>query len=142
MITHHLVKKDSLWSKYNIRHCTLCGKKLARQPSKTGLCVSCKNKKYLPHLNKKSPNVTGDKNKKWKGDAVGYRNIHAWVQRQLGKANKCSKNLSHKATTFHWANVSGDYKRDLSDWRELCPKCNFSDGVKMHQRYKEVRVII
>ena len=34
-------------------------------------------------------------------------------------------------------NVSGQYKRELSDWVSLCPGCNHKDGVKVHSRFKE-----
>lgn len=43
------MNKDSIWSKYNIRNFT-CGKKLCRG-NKTGLCVSCRNKKYPDDIN-------------------------------------------------------------------------------------------
>lgn len=63
----------------------------------------------------------------WKGDNVGYRGLHLWVQKHLGKANHCEKDISHKSTRYHWGNISKDYKRDLSDWMQLCPSCNLLD---------------
>ena len=72
----------------------------------------------------------------WKGDNVGYDALHDWVNRYLGKANKCSNNPSHKSPVYYWANISGEYKRELSDWRELCPKCNKNDGIKIPERLK------
>ncbi len=63
------------------------------------------------------------KNPRWKGDAVGYMALHRWIHRKLGKAKKCTNNPTHKARVFRWANKSGEYKRDLNDWVELCPSC-------------------
>ena len=71
----------------------------------------------------------GPKNINWRGDDISYRGIHKWVERQLGKAIKCVKNPSHKSTRYHWANVSGKYKRDLNDFRQLCPSCNMKERV-------------
>ena len=72
----------------------------------------------------------------YKGDNVGYRAIHAWVGRRLGKASQCSINPKHTGR-FVWANKSGNYERDLSDWHMLCQSCNFNDGVKIHSRFKK-----
>lgn len=73
----------------------------------------------------------------WKGDSVSYRNLHRWIERRLGKANKCSNDSTHFSTRYHWANISGEYKRELTDWRELCPSCNLNDGVKIASRFME-----
>lgn len=66
----------------------------------------------------------GEVNGEWKGDNVSYRNLHRWVERWKGKASECSNDNSHFSTRYHWANISGEYKRDLDDFRQLCPSCN------------------
>lgn len=62
----------------------------------------------------------------WKGDRVGYRGLHLWVESILGKPHYCDEcgntKLSHRH--YHWANVSGNYKRITTDWRRLCAKCH------------------
>lgn len=58
----------------------------------------------------------------WKGDKYGYQGIHAWIRRQKGKATTCTTCLDTK--NVQWANKSGEYKRDLNDWIELCGKCH------------------
>lgn len=73
--------------------------------------------------------MEGDKNGSWKGEDVGYRAIHYWVVQRLGKAKRCSKDILHKSTRYHWANISHEYKRDLNDWIELCPSCNCKDRI-------------
>lgn len=65
---------------------------------------------------------------------VGYAGLHAWVKRQNGKAKKCIN--GHIAKRYYWANKSGEYKRDLNDWHELCQSCNERDGIKKHERFK------
>lgn len=67
----------------------------------------------------------GNKNIFWKGDNVSYRALHSWVVRWLGRPNKCERcgrvGYGH---WMHWANLSGNYLRDLSDWIRLCAKCH------------------
>lgn len=75
----------------------------------------------------KRPDVEGELNQNWKGDSVSYRSLHKWVARKLGKANRCENNPLHKSTRYHWANISHEYKRDLSDWKQMCPSCNCRD---------------
>lgn len=69
---------------------------------------------------------SGENHYKWKGDKVGYRSLHAWVAKKLGRPNKCDncKIKSDKFRYFHWSNISGKYKRDLSDWQRLCRECH------------------
>jgi hypothetical protein len=74
---------------------------------------------------------TGERNKLWKGNNVGYHALHAWVKRQLGTPKVCSE--CHKTFEnprhIHWANKSGLYKRDTADWVRLCAWChNEMDG--------------
>ena len=60
---------------------------------------------------------------------VKYRRLHNWVARYLGKANHCEKcGLNklppNKKIYFHWSNISKKYKRELTDWKQLCVKCH------------------
>ncbi len=75
---------------------------------------------------KKLPQNSGENNINWKGDVVGYRSLHTWVIRHLGQPDKCEDcgkdNLS--GHLIHWANISGKYKRNLTDWKRLCVKCH------------------
>lgn len=55
-----------------------------------------------------------------------YRAIHHWANNNIGKPDTCIKcgtsGLSgHK---IHWANISSEYKRDISDWMRLCTSCH------------------
>ena len=71
----------------------------------------------------------GVKNKNWKGDSVGYTSLHMWVYRKLGKANHCVECDADEIPKgykrfFQWSNISQYYRRDLSDWRQLCVICH------------------
>jgi endogenous inhibitor of DNA gyrase (YacG/DUF329 family) len=75
----------------------------------------------------------GDNHHAWKGDFPSYSALHYWLYRQVGKATYCSNNKKHKSTVYHWANISGEYKRDINDFMQLCPSCHFKHddiGVK------------
>lgn len=53
-----------------------------------------------------------------------YINIHYWVYKKYGKAKYCANNNDHKSKRYEWANISGKYKKDISDWKQLCPSCH------------------
>lgn len=113
------------------------GKKRSQETRlKMSLAKKGKMPKFIPdNTGRKRPDITAEKNFNWKGDNVSYRSLHKWVECYLGKANSCSNNSLHISTRYHWGNISGQYKRELSDWRELCPKCNKNDGVKIPDRF-------
>lgn len=76
-------------------------------------------------LGKKIPKLQGERSHMWKGDLVGYRALHKWVERTLGTPSQCV--FCFKQATghnIHWANVSGHYKRDITDWVRLCAECH------------------
>jgi hypothetical protein len=66
----------------------------------------------------------GSKNHNWKGNSVGYRCLHLWVERRLGKPKCCDECGELGLKRYHWANKSGKYKREITDWLRLCPKCH------------------
>lgn len=75
--------------------------------------------------NKGIPSEIKDEHKfNWKGDKVGYGGLHQWIGRKLGKPKKCEDCGTIKAKMYNWANISGEYKRDLKDWKRLCRKCH------------------
>lgn len=86
------------------------------------------------------PRVTGlfgEKSPSWKGEKVGYRGLHIWVQMMLGKPEYCTKcGIQGNGHNMHWANISGEYRRDITDWIRLCAKCHGKfdkeKGVRKH----------
>lgn len=64
---------------------------------------------------------------RWEGDKVGYTTLHNWIKRHLVKSDICDSCGQKKPLDL--ANVSGKYKRDITDWEWLCRKCHMSkDG--------------
>lgn len=129
--------------------CIKCGKQLKRKRL-SGMCNSCvkigrkmsnetREKMRIKALgNKRSLGIKrskevkkrisdghkGEKSVFWKGDDVGYNALHSWLIRELGPASYCSNDITHKAKRYEWANISREYKRDLNDYKPLCPSCH------------------
>lgn len=64
----------------------------------------------------------GPRNPNWRGDDATYSAIH-WYLRRYKKWGTCW-NCGREGERTQWANVSGKYKRELSDYVELCPSCH------------------
>lgn len=60
----------------------------------------------------------------WKGNSVGYGTLHMWVNKNLGRPMQCSHCGRVDKRSYDWANLSHEYKRELSDWVRLCRPCH------------------
>lgn len=81
-----------------------------------------------------------EKNQHWMGDSVGYFGVHDWLTRQYGQPKECEQCLTTTAKRFEWANISGEYKRERSDFKRLCKKChNDFDEVNAWQNWKRAK---
>lgn len=89
---------------------------------KRGAGKFCSRNCYYVNLKKTRPR--DQDSWAWKGDSVGKEALHNWVQRKLGKPNKCEHCLSTTKKQYDWANISQNYKRDVSDWIRLCRSCH------------------
>ncbi len=79
--------------------------------------------------NKEARKRAGEKQKgklhhNWKGEKVSYRTLHNWIVNNFGKADHCEHCGKTDAKRYDWANISGEYKRDISDYIQLCRKCH------------------
>lgn len=106
------------------------GKHLPIQHIKN-ISAGLKGKKLtLYHRNKLSLAKIGkyrlEKSPTWKGDDVGYGALHEWVYQILGNPLICKHcgNKFQNNRQIHWANKSGLYKREKSDWIRLCVSCH------------------
>lgn len=70
----------------------------------------------------KKGETAGINNNSWKGDKVGYIALHNWVRRHKPKLQFCEE--CKLKPPYDLANVSGEYKRDINDYRWLCRKCH------------------
>lgn len=112
------------------RICLACKKVYFRKPYiKTIYCSKdCQIKTFFPKgrgSERDYTSITGKNNYAWKGNKVSYFGLHAWISRELGKPSKCS-NCGATKGRFEWANISREYKRELSDWARLCRSCHIS----------------
>ncbi len=117
--------------------CTLCGKEFIRKPNTKGKFCS-KDCYWKDLVGKKNDSKTKfkegnipyneglpeDQQPGWKGDKVQYDALHDWVRKHLGKPSKCDFCGTTEAKRFEWANKTGEYKRELSDWLRLCKSCH------------------
>lgn len=73
---------------------------------------------------------------RWRGDEVGYFGVHDWLTKHFGQPVGCDDcGTDDPAKRYEWANISGEYRRDRSDFRRLCKKChNDLDGVSAWQQ--------
>jgi len=64
----------------------------------------------------------GNKSSSWKGDKVGYSQLHKWIRKYKGRPLWCS--FCGSTMKIQWANINHDYKRDLDGWMALCISCH------------------
>ena len=148
----HCSRKCAESERYE-RFCNICGKKFlttqeriennrgkfCSKPcfykSRIGVSAWNKGKPYPQMIGNKhrlgksnlNPHIMlGEDNPKWKGDGVGYFGLHVWVRTHLGRPDTCEfcKKTGLKGKQIHWANKSGNYLRDITDWIRLCAKCH------------------
>ena len=67
----------------------------------------------------------GEVHPRWASNPA-YTTVHNWVHRTFGFPTKCENCSfsSHSNRKIHWANKSGNYKREREDWMRLCVPCH------------------
>ncbi len=68
--------------------------------------------------------MTNEKNPKWKGENASYAAIHIWMRNHFGAPKLCEHCGDTTRKMYHWANLSGTYKRERFDWIRLCVPCH------------------
>lgn len=87
------------------------------------------------HRNKISEALKGKNNGSWRGDDVGYRQLHKWVGSRLPKQKLCQ--MCHKVQPYDLANITGVYDRDFKNWAYLCRSCHgIYDGTAYRSLHK------
>ena len=105
------------------RNCKVCNARfyVRRSHILLGVGKHCSTK--CNGISKKS--IPEYKHSRWQGDKPSYRAVHAWIKKHYGVAKKCNGlNCNGKSNTYQWANISGEYKRDINDFIELCASCH------------------
>lgn len=68
----------------------------------------------------------GKLSRRWLGDKAGYTAIHTWLTNKYGKASHCENKRCEglPASRYEWASISGECKRDINDYVQLCTRCH------------------
>src|SRR5712691_3304140 len=66
----------------------------------------------------------GERHYEWAGSTASYVAIHLWISKIAGRPSLCEHCGTTTAKKFEWANISGQYKRERSDWVRLCTRCH------------------
>lgn len=73
----------------------------------------------------------GDNNPAWKGDNVKYGSLHDWVKWHKPKVALCE--ICGEKPPQDLANISGEYKRDINDYKWLCRRCHMESDDRLNQ---------
>ena len=68
-------------------------------------------------------NFTGKNNPRWKGDEVSYGGLHRYIRKHKPIVSNC-EDCNKSNVKLELANISKQYKRDVDDFKWLCPKCH------------------
>lgn len=120
------------------RKCVICKKnfKTTLMEVKRGGGNCCSRECWYKHF-KSNVVKREDKSPNWKGGSVGKAALHNWVEKHKGKPRKCEHCDTTKAKQYDWANVSQEYKRELSDFIRLCRSCHAKYDYKhRHPKWK------
>lgn len=83
--------------------------------------------KKLGIMRSRAETKIGKLNPQWIGDKIKYNGLHTWIRRYKIKPQLCE--ICNKVPPKDLANISGEYKRDINDFKWLCRKCHMeSDG--------------
>ena len=63
-----------------------------------------------------------ENNPVWKGDYIAYSSLHDWLRGNYQKPKSCQKCGLVKKLDF--ANITGIYNRDISNWAFWCRRCH------------------
>lgn len=89
-------------------------------------CLTYRNKNILPSYMRLSGVNAGENSINWKGEDAGYFSKHSWIRRKYGRADECQvcEGKKTRVKRYEWANISGKYERNRSDWIQLCVRCH------------------
>lgn len=114
---------DKIQFKKVKKYCEKCGTKLKlncnRDIIRKRFCSHKCNGKLLIEVNKQR---VGNKHHNWKDMGVSYKALHIWVRRHKPKTEICEE--CNKEKPYDVANISGEYKRDINDYKWTCRRCH------------------
>ena len=124
------------------RNCLICGKEFGtcHTEIRRGGGKTCSRKCYYKRFKKIVKR--GKKSPNYKGKQVSKNTIHRRLEDKLGKPIFCEHcKTTDKNKYYDWANKSGKYLEDVSDWIRLCRSCHtkFDYTNKIKKYYKSLR---
>ena len=66
----------------------------------------------------------GDRNPMWRGGDACYESKHERIYVRFGRPRKCERCGTETAKKYEWANLSGNFLDDRTDWIRLCTSCH------------------
>lgn len=109
--------------------CVICNSEYRVKPSHAMGRTTCGSqecviayRKTLPAYwaGKERPDMKGENNWKWTSEKVNYAALHTWIKREKGNPIICKLEDHTCKGSLEWANISGEYKRDINDFMSLC----------------------
>ena len=103
-------------------------------------CIKCAPKFFVMSdvaRKRLSINRKNEGNVMWKGDNVGYKSLHIWIKDHKPKPKLCED--CKKVSPYDLANISGEYKRDIKDFKWVCRSCHMKEDGRINnlKQYKE-----
>jgi hypothetical protein len=90
-----------------------------RKLSETHKRIGSKPPRTKYWLGKKGdPRISGENHNQWKGDNVGYPQLHKWARKQFGNPRECW--LCGATGRIEMANINGVYTKSGGTWAALC----------------------
>lgn len=108
--------------------CAQCGQDMTDKPVGQIYCTRTCSNRATARRREDSPH--------WKGDDAGYYAIHDWIAKEAGRPQECELcGTTDPGKRYEWANISGQYRRERSDFMRLCKAChNAYDGTSLWQQ--------
>lgn len=88
-------------------------------------------------IKKISKSRLGVLNPIWKGNNVGYKALHQWLNRNHPKPDLCEE--CGVNPPYDLANITGIYDRDLINWKYICRKCHMIIDNRIEKAKKNLR---
>ena len=118
----HLGKQKSLETRKKLSE---YAKSIGRTPP------SRKGKHWSKESRRKiSEQRSGERSFFWKGDFIGNRGVHLWVEKWKGKPQRCEMCGTKENRVYNWANVDHKYRRVLEDYIRMCKPCHTNYDIK------------
>ena len=77
----------------------------------------------------------------WKGVKANYISVHWWINVHWERPPACELCGEKQSKKYEWANISGLYKRERSDWLNLCTSCHHKFDNSHEKLWVKLRLI-